>query len=210
MSREDLARALAPRGHLSRMEKEAIWRRIAVARQPRWRRPAVWLGCSVATAAVAVIALVVMRPAPRHAELTARGTAQATVTLRCSVNREPGDCRIGEHLRFEVGTLDPNAYIALFARSEAAGVIWYVPSDDATSSVPLAAHTTAGVLDTAAVLDASYGPGRYELFAIVSDRALSRADIRAFAHGEQMIAPPGTTIIRRAFVVTPKAEETSP
>jgi hypothetical protein len=61
-------------------------------------------------------------------------------------------------------------------------------------------HAAGGVLDTAIVLD-GYAPGKYELYAVVSDAPLLRAEIHSFAHGDQLIAPPGVHIETRTFTV---------
>jgi hypothetical protein len=57
------------------------------------------------------------------------------------------------------------------------------------------------VLDRVAVIDDTYAPGTYELFAVVSPQPLTRADIRAFAQGNRLVAPPEVRIESRTFVL---------
>jgi hypothetical protein len=193
---------------LSRVEKEAIWGRIEAARAPWWRRRATRLGAAGLASAIAtvVVVLAVTSMRPPADELTPRGAGATPLALRCSADREPGDCRRGDRLVFDFGTNEAQGYVALFARSPAGTVIWYVPADDATASISLADHSSAGVLDTAAVIDDSYEPGRYELFAVISERPLSRADIRGFERGDRLVAAAGAQIETRAFVVTVEEE----
>jgi hypothetical protein len=152
-----------------------------------------------------VVVLAVSSTRPPADDLTPRGASGVPLALRCSTDREPGDCRRGDRLVFDFGAGEPRGYVALFARSPAGAVIWYVPTDEGGASVAVADHATAGVLDTAAVIDGSYAPGRYELFAVISERPLSRAAIRGFERGDRLVAGAGVQIETRAFVVT--AEE---
>lgn len=208
MKHEDAARALAPAGRLSRLEKEAIWTRIEATRTPWWRRRTTHIGAvGLASAIATVVVVLTMTSLHRPAdELTPRGAAGVPLALRCGADREPGDCRRGDRLVFDFGAAPPRGYIALFARSPGKNVIWYAPADDETASVAIAEHVSAGVLDTAAVIDSSYGPGRYELFAIISERPLARSDIRELARGDRLVAAPGVQIETRSFVVTIEEE----
>ena len=206
MQLEDAARTLAPPGRLARQEKEAIWARIATARRPWWQRRTVRAGTAALAGAVAACALVLVRPhgTPDRADgFTARGSAGIALTLRCSTTREPGDCRIGDHLAFDFGAVLPASHVALFARRADGTVIWYAPADETGATVPLADHAIAGVLDAAAIIDASYVPGPYELFAVLADRPLSRADIRGFERDGRLVPPPGIRVEVRAFTVEP-------
>jgi hypothetical protein len=197
---EDAARLLAPSGRLSRFEQDAIWNRIVATRTPWWRRPTLQLSAGLVIAAAVFALVIVTRPAPHTEELTPRGDASLALTLRCGA-REPGVCLPGDRLGFDFGATDTRHYVALFARSPSGTAIWYVPADDGSVSLSLAEHTQSGVLDVAAVIDASYAPGRYELFAIVSPRPLSRAEIRGYARGDVLIPPPDVRIETRELVV---------
>ncbi len=187
-----------------------MWSRIEAARTPWWRRRGTRVGAAGLASAIAtmVVVLTVSSTRPPADDLTPRGAATVPLTLRCGVDREPGDCRRGDRLLFDFGAGEPRGFVALFARSPAGTVIWYLPSDEATASVAIDDHNSAGVLDTAAVIDQSYVPGRYELFAVLSDRPLSRADIRGFSRDDRLVAAPGVQIETRVFVVT--AEEEAP
>ncbi len=201
MKPEDAARALGPPGRLSRFEKEAIFARVHAGRVSWFRRRRVQLAASVfAAAMVAAVALVVVIPTSREAEYTARGAESSTLVIRCG-ERDAADCRVGDRIVFDFGSKHPDLYVSLFARSEQGTVIWYLPSEEAMPSIALATNATAGVLDTVAVIDDTYVPGRYELFAVMSNRPLSRAEIRSFADSDRLVAPPGVDITTRAFVV---------
>jgi hypothetical protein len=197
---EDAARALGPPGRLSRLEKDAILARVEASRGGWLRRHRAMLGAALGAAVAASVALVILVPRQQRDELTPRGVEQMTLVVRCG-DREPGDCLTGDRLAFDFGTSPPAGYAALFARSEAGKVIWYLPTDEATPSVDLTAHIKQGMLDRVAVIDQTYTPGRYQLYAIVSPRPLSRAEIRAFAQGERLVAPADVSIETRTFVI---------
>ena len=44
------------------------------------------------------------------------------------------------------------------------------------------------------------------LIAVISDAPLSRADVRAFARGDDLVAPAGVQIDTRVFVVAPQEQ----
>ncbi len=204
MKRENAARLLGPAGRLSSLEKEAILDRIAAGNRS-WlaRHRGALSAATVAVAAAAILFVVWPSGASGPSTMTARGNASLPLVLRCGA-REPGQCERGDRLAFDFGSALPAGYVALFARSESGQVFWYVPAEEETASVAVAAHTSAGVLDTVAVLDDAYAPGRYEVFAVVSPRPLSRTEIRAFAEGDRLVAPPGIQIESRSFEIRSK------
>lgn len=204
MKLEDAARALGPPGRLSRVEKDAILERVDASRSGWLRRHRAAVAAGFAAAAGIAVALLVVMPRASREDLTPRGSADMTLVVRCG-DRQPGECRIGDRLAFDFGSAPPPGYAALFARSDAGKVIWYLPSDEAAPSVDLTTHVKQGMLDRVAVIDASYAPGRYQLYAVVSSQPLSRADIRAFAQGEQLVAPAGVHIETRTFVIGEEA-----
>jgi hypothetical protein len=197
---EDAARALGPPGRLSRFEKDAILARVEVSRGGWLRRHRVPLVAGLSTAVALAVALIVIRPTSRREDLTARGSAGVTLVVRCA-DRDPGECRPGDRLAFDFGGSPPPGYVALFARAANGTVIWYLPADEETPSVDLSLHANQGTLDRVAVIDASYLPGTYELFAVISPAPLSRAEIRSFAQGERLVAPSGVRIETRTFVI---------
>lgn len=201
MKTENAARLLGPAGRLSRLEKDAIFERVS-SHDRSWvaRHWAALSAATVAVAAAAVLFVVWPAGSSRPSTLTARGSASVPLVIRCGV-REPGQCQRGDRLTFDFGSALPAGYVALFARGESGKVFWYVPAEEETASVAVAEHTSAGVLDTVAVIDGAYVPGRYEVFAIVSPRPLSRTEIRAFARGDQLVAPPDIHIESRSFVI---------
>ena len=206
MKREDAARLLGPPGRLSRVEKDAIFERID-ARGRSWfsRHRNALVAATFAASAAAVLFLVWPAQTSSTSGLVARGSEDMMFVIRCG-EREPGQCQRGDRLAFDFGFEPPAGYVALFSRSESGKVIWYVPSDEGTASVELAKHTFAGLLDSVAVIDATYEPGRYEVFAVVSPRPLQRAEIRAFAQNDRLVAPSDIQIVTRSFVI--RGEET--
>jgi hypothetical protein len=201
MKRENAARLLGPAGRLSSVEKDAIFDRIDT-RGRSWlsRHRAALSAAAVAVAAAAVLFVVWPSGSSRPSTLTARGSATLPLVIRCGA-REPGQCHRGDRLTFDFGATPPAGFVALFARGEAGKIFWYVPAEEETASVELAAHTSTGVLDTVAVIDDAYPPGRYEVFAVVSPQPLSRTEIRTFAQGDRLVAPPDVHIESRSFVI---------
>jgi hypothetical protein len=201
---EDLARALAQPGRLSPLEKEALWQRIEARRRGGWWRPRVVIPAAGALAAAAVAVIVLVGRPDRTETFTARGSASTGLVLRCGADREAGDCRIGDRLAFDFGAQHGD-HVALFARSPSGVVIWYAPAASDGASLPLATHAATGVLDTVAVLDASYAPGRYEVTAVFSPRPMTRDDVRALERDGQLVPPPGGSIEVRSFTITAEA-----
>jgi hypothetical protein len=191
---EDLARLLAPAGALSRMEKDAIFERVIGQQRPWYRRRAWFIGAGALVAAAC--ALLLLRPHAQTSTLTARGSDGVTLVVHCG-SLAPGTCAPGDRLMLDFGSTPPDGYVALFARTPSGEVIWYAPPAD-SASIPLRA--AGGVLDTAIVLD-GYAPGTYQLFAVMSDAPLLRAEIRSFARGDQLVAPPGVRLETRTFTV---------
>ena len=197
MDTEDLARLLAPPGQLSRIEQDLIFERVMDRghRRPPWYQRRAWfVGAGVVV--TALCALLLVRPHDHRSTLTARGTAGVVLVVQCG-NHAPGECESGDKLMLEFGATPPSGYVALLARAPDGDVIWYAPAVDG-ASMPL--NAVGGVLDTAIVLD-RYRPGSYELYAVISDVPLSRTEIRAFAQGDRLVAPPGVRIETRAFTV---------
>jgi hypothetical protein len=197
---EDAARALGPPGRLSRFEKDAILARVEVSRGGWLRRHRVAVAAGLSTALALAVALIVVTPTTHRDELTARGSAGVTLVVRCA-DRDPGECRPGDRLVFDFGGAPPPGYVALFARAASGTVIWYLPADENAPSVDLTLHANQGPLDRVAVIDATYLPGTYELFAVISPSPLSRAEIRSFAQGDRLVAPSGVHIETRTFVI---------
>jgi len=194
METENLARLLAPAGQLSRLEKDAIFAR--VVKPPWFRRPAVLAGDGLVVAAA--IALLVVRPQVPGGTFTPPRSESMTVVVHCG-ERTPGECVVGDKLMLDFGATPPDGYVALLARSPDGDVIWYSPPAD-SASIPL--HVANGVLDTAVVLD-GYKAGTYQLFVVVSDVPLLRAEIKSFARGDDLVAPAGVRIEKRSFTVVP-------
>jgi hypothetical protein len=183
------------------LEKDALLARIESARGgwPRRHRSHLTAGFAAVAVAVALVIMVPARTGPVP-ELTARGAAGFTLVVRCG-DREPGECRAGDRLVFDFGAEPPAGHAALFARVAAGQIIWYLPADEAAPGVDLSVRANQGVLDRVAVIDDTYAPGTYELFAVVSPQPLTRADIRAFAQGNRLVAPPEVRIESRTFVL---------
>jgi hypothetical protein len=175
--------------------------RIEASRGTWVRRHRLHLASAFGAVAVLAVALVLVVPTKRAPDqLTARGTKGFTLVIRCS-DREPGECRPGDRLAFDLGGAPVAGYAALFARSPTGKVIWYLPADEGAPSVELGVHARQGMLDRVAVIDESYTPGTYELFALVSPGPLTRAQIRAFAQGDRLVPPPDVQTETRTFVI---------
>jgi len=185
VKRENLARALARPDRLSRLEKEAIWQRVDTRLTAWWRRRVVWSSAGALAVAATVTIVMATKREPKET-WQERGTSAVTLTLRCNPARSPGDCRRGDRLVFDFDA-ERDGYVALFARAPDGTVLWYVPGD--------------GVLETAALLDARYVPGRYEVVVLLSERPLSRGDIKSFARDGQLVPPHDVRIATRVFVV---------
>ena len=138
---------------------------------PAWR----WLLGTGAAAAVAV-ALVFALPSRRAAdELTARGAAsRPSFSLSCLVDGQPGPCRRGSKLVFE---LRPERFESFAAVAEGPDgtTLWLFPSGAEKASADVTHLGSRGVLGEAVTLDVA---GEYVVYGLFSHERLDRDSIR--------------------------------
>jgi len=188
-----IPRLLAGRDRLSRPEKEQVLGEVLAEVAPARRRW--WLATVPALAAAAIAVLVISTRTPQgelttRGELTARGSAGtfAAFEPRCA-----GACSRGDKVLFDLEGTTGYRYFAAFARRSDGTIVWLIPA-----SVEIAVHTTKGVLDRAAVLDA---PGSYAVYGVFSAEPLTQDEIRAELDEHALTAGPGTRVVVQELAV---------
>jgi hypothetical protein len=84
----------------------------------------------------------------------------------------------------------------VFARSPAGTILWYTSGRDVERDVE---H---GVLADAAVIGTDHPPGRYRVFAVFSDRELSRDAIKQlFDDQGRARAAPGVEVVEKELEI---------
>lgn len=158
----------------------------APASIPWWR--SIWTISifGVATAAAAV-ALVSRGPSD---EFGTKGGAEAVFRPRC----EPA-CRIGGSLSFEVKAPAERPHLAAFGRRADGRIVWYEPSASKTSSV-----AAEGFWPRTFDIDTTHQTGKHEIFAVFSDRGLTRAQI-AEIMGDDLEGTNDVLVVRREIEI---------
>jgi hypothetical protein len=175
--RERIARLLQGDNHPAAPEKDALFEHVW-NRTRRRRSKRLWAGSlsfAVGAAALAFVLLPHGAP-PSIDEFTAKGGEVARVRAYCV-----SDCRPGDKLLFETNGLKGPAYLAAFSRRNDGAIIWYFPSAASESS---RAIERDGLVSEGAVLGSEHTPGKYEVTFVVSDRPLSRDEVRSAAHSD--------------------------
>lgn len=195
----ELARLLAGRDQLSRIEKEHIFAQViaevAPARRTRW-----WMAAVPALAAAAIVVLVIVAQRPTHGEFTARGGGGSVASLAITCSGASGACARGDKLLFDIHGTTGYRYLAAFAQRDDGTVLWYFPADAGTS-LDLAGQPADGVLDRGIVLGAEHPAGTYRVYAVFSRRPLTREQLRARFDPAQRTAGPGTAVVVRELTI---------
>ena len=169
---------------------------------PNRPRRRAWPVASMVLAAAAVFALWIRSPEPRDDEFQARGPGGelATLVVHCmSGSPESEHCVPGATLAFELSSPASQQYFALFLVHPTGNVTWYFP--DATGKTPSLAGMAPGApwSETARLAPDIVG-GTYELIGLFSERALTRAELKATL-GDNLRSTHELTVTRRKLVV---------
>jgi hypothetical protein len=193
------------------LDTEHIWSRAGGAGPPRrlseWRRPRVWQGAALATAALSMFLLASRRPAP---DILAKGSWQLSVIAKARDGRlmriDPGaSLSPGDRLRFEVATSWPKADIALVMLDSAGKISRLAPTAQRSLSI---AGGKRVLLDDAVELDGMLGPERIVLVGCnraleVSEVVTSAARALAAAGGDpRRVASLGTGCHEESFWIS--------
>jgi len=168
-----------------RILDEAV--RQAEARPPR--RWLTWLAAGLVPVAAAVALVVWTSNGAERSHAVAKGTAAGVVLqIRCP-GREPGRCRQGDRLLFEVDGAGQGGLLAAYAQHEAGARVWYFPTSDGhLGAVPATGgHVLVG---EGARLGDEHPPGRYDVHLYLLDSAADRADLvagRVHARAESVV-----------------------
>ena len=191
-NRSQLPRLLAGKNRLGRLEKEAVLDEVLAKVTPR-RAARRWLMIAVPALAVAVLVLFVLPRDRKHDDFTARGGSSHIASFTPTCN---GECTRDSKLLFDLQGTTGYRYFAAFAKTPAGDVIWY------TSGRDLSRELDHGVLVDAIVLGADHVPGSYRVFGVLSDRNLSRDEIKQlFDDAGQPRLTPGVSVIEREVVI---------
>jgi hypothetical protein len=195
-----IARLLAGKNELSRVEKDAILSEVLAQTAParssrRWAA-----GLALAAAATALLLLPwVLRSDPSgEASFTGRGASPpiAAFSLGC---RQA--CQNGDTLVFDLEPSSGYRYFSAFARHTDGTVIWYFPEAESAESLDLVARSQKGLLDKGVALGNEHRAGRYAVYGIFSNVPLTRTDIRErFVEGASELVT-GQPVAKREIMV---------
>jgi hypothetical protein len=190
---ERLGRLLAGRDEPSIVEREELFRKIdqeVAAPRSRPRFVLAFGGVFVA-ASVALLALVVFRPLPD--ELTPRGHELASFSPRCLDADAPGPCRRGGRLVLEVVPPKDRPFFAAFSRRPDGTIIWYAPRLGEKSAM-------SGERAAVFAIDEEHRPGTYAVYAVFSERALEREELKRKL-GDELAGDGTITVVERMLVI---------
>ena len=185
-----IGRLLAGKNRLGRLEKEAVLDAVLAHGKPSHKRR--WLALAVPALAAAALVLWLV-PRGRDDGFSTRGGGGpiAAFAPTCS-----GACARGGKLLFDLHGTTGYRYFAAFAKAPDDSVIWYVDGKE------LAHALDRGVLGDAIELGADHPPGRYRVFGVFSDRALSRDAIRELFDDQGHARPmPGVNVVEKELVI---------
>jgi hypothetical protein len=182
---DESVRFLLSGGRLSGAERERILARALRASGPGAAGPAPatrgrrWLALAVAALVPAAAALILLVPragrdAGEREGARAKGPAAgAALQARCP-EREPGRCRQGDRLLFEIDGAPRGGLLAAYAEGSAGERVWYFPAADGhLAAVPAApGHAVVG---EAVRLGGEHAPGRYTVHLYLLDHPADRA-----------------------------------
>jgi hypothetical protein len=175
-----IARLLAGKDQLSRVEKEQILAQVLVHTQAEapspGRRFGFWVGLlAAASAALGGLFLSTLPPDP--SERVARGGGPS-FSVSCA---EGLPCGPGGRLRWFVRSTPELSHFAAFAQRPDGTILWYFPQTEAGESLDLGAHAGAetGELDVAIELGQEHAPGTYKLIGMFSPNPRTRGALRS-------------------------------
>jgi hypothetical protein len=191
---DDSLHVLLAEGRLSGPQRDRIFERAFSANQGvrRFGRALLVLGALLPVAA-AVLLFVGSAPDRRGAShgrwLAGKGlVGQPELGARCP-EREPGTCRTGDRLIFEIDGATNGGFFAAYADCEGRERIWYFPARGATmTAVPaIEGHS---VLERAARIGEEHGIGRCEVHLFLLDRPVDRSALMSEASDGVTVAVP--------------------
>lgn len=170
-----------------------------VTTRPWWMMVLGW----AAVLALVATPVVLFVTSSQEPEFGARGGDGANLELRCA---DP--CTQGAVLTLELtGAKDATRgraarapqmrYLAAFARNEQGNVVWYLPKTDLDSSLEIEAGSASHTVE----VGPEHEPGKWTVHAILSDRALRRADVRQLFDDEGELRDSSVELMTRELVV---------
>jgi hypothetical protein len=195
MMDDESLHVLLARGRLSGPQRDRIFEH-AFSRNGgvrRWERRAVFALAALLPVAAAVAFLLRSTPEAHEAEkarwLAAKGSVgEPELHARCP-EREPGTCRTGDRLIFEVDGATSGGFFAAYADCEARERIWYYPALGA-SMTAIPATEGHSVLERAARIGQEHGVGRCVVHLFLLGRPVDRNALPSEASDGVTVAVP--------------------
>lgn len=160
-------RLLSSRNAMAAPDKELMLEQLLAASAPaasrKWWRPLIF-------AVPVVLALVLILLKPTEAEFTARGSNAPTLALAC----DPNPCALGGRLVLKPTA--PQRYLSVVALGSDGMAIWYLTSADLQSPVM---RSDEGILRTGISLDATHGPGSFEVVGVFTETPVTQEQVKA-------------------------------
>lgn len=190
-----IQRLLAGKNQLGRIEKEQVLDQVLAQASPRRTRLR-WLALGVPALAAAVLAIWLVPRGQRHDEFSARGGSAHVASFAPSC-AEP--CTQGSRLLFDVNGTTGYRFVSTFAQAPSGAILWYTSG---RALDPTNGDVEKGVLRDAVVVGGDHAPGRYRVFAVFSDRELSRDEIKQlFDEQGHARAAPGVEVVERELEI---------
>jgi hypothetical protein len=177
---DDSLHVLLARGRLSGAQRDRILGRVVSetsATGGARRRAAILAGALLPIAAVIALAIGVPwtagRNAPASGWLVPKGKASGALPGARCPDREPGQCRVGDRLIFEVDGATKGGFFAGYADCASGERIWYFPAKGQEAPA-LPATEGHSVLRQAARIGEEHGLGRCRVHLFVLEQPLDR------------------------------------
>jgi hypothetical protein len=202
MKRADpfIDRLLAQKDGLAVTEKEELFERIqAQLRVPLPRRVPGWTWPAVAAAASLILPVVYLsRPS---SDLVARGGGSAvSVEIHCIPAAPDGTCATGRKLVFRALNAQGLKSMGALALNPQGTAVWYFPVTGSDTTVDLSQSGPGGLLQQAVVLGPEQPPGLWDVYLVLHQRPMTRAEVRAAVeHKRGAEALP--VVLRRSLLV---------
>jgi hypothetical protein len=186
---DESVRFLLSGGRLSGAERERILARTLLASSAGAPAPGAgargrrWLALAAAALVPAAAALILLVPravrdAGEREAARAKGPAAGAVLQARCPEREPGRCRHGDRLVFEIDGAPRGGLLAAYAEGPAGERVWYFPAADGHLAAVSAAPGHAVVGEVVRLGD-EHAPGRYTVHLYLLDHPADRAALLA-------------------------------
>lgn len=177
MEDDDSLHSLLSGGRLSGPQRDRILERVLAEHARPRRRWVVALAAALPAAAIALVMLgkSSVSPVKEREWLVPKGASSSPLLTANCRGREPGTCRRGDRLIFEVDGATRQGFFAAYAQCGSSERLWYFPSE--TGSVPTVPAGGHFVLPQVARIGDEHREGRCTLHLFLLEASVDRATL---------------------------------